>query len=187
MVHFPTILSGVVIQVYDMAKVQEFIQTLDEEEIASQINDLFSFMEEYKQLLLKEQAIRRNRRQMTYGEQSDKPDITVPIEQESEDNQEMLEDVSLDFNVVNAIQNKVSKFTADELLENMKELDEIISKGPLLMPTQVFEEYRVARDACELKYFDEYQCEPIVCSHCGSYLRPKQKFCGKCGSSVPQA
>ena len=42
MVHFPTILSGVVIQVYDMAKVQEFIQTLDEEEIASQINDLFS-------------------------------------------------------------------------------------------------------------------------------------------------
>lgn len=65
---------------YDMAKVQEFIQTLDEEEIASQINDLFSFMEEYKQLLLKEQAIRRNRRQMTYGEQSDKPDITVPIE-----------------------------------------------------------------------------------------------------------
>lgn len=94
MVHFPTILSGVVIQVYDMAKVQEFIQTLDEEEIASQINDLFSFMEEYKQLLLKEQAIRRNRRQMTYGEQSDKPDITVPIEQESEDNQEMLEDTA---------------------------------------------------------------------------------------------
>ena len=177
---------------YDMAKVQEFIQTLDEEEITSQIKDLFSFMEEYKQLLLREQTIRRNRRQMTYGEQSDKPDITVPIDQESEDNQEMLENVSLDVNVVNAIQNKVSKFTADEftadeLLENMKELDEIISKGPLLMPTQAFEEYRVARDACELKYFDEYQCEPIVCSHCGSYLRPKQKFCGKCGSSVPQA
>ena len=172
---------------YDMAKVQEFIQTLDEEEITSQIKDLFSFMEEYKQLLLREQTIRRNRRQMTYGEQSDKPDITVPIDQESEDNQEMLENVSLDVNVVNAIQNKVSKFTADELLENMKELDEIISKGPLLMPTQAFEEYRVARDACELKYFDEYQCEPIVCGHCGSYLRPKQKFCGKCGSSVPQA
>lgn len=51
---------------YDMAKVQEFIQTLDEEEITSQIKDLFSFMEEYKQLLLREQTIRRNRRQMTY-------------------------------------------------------------------------------------------------------------------------
>lgn len=43
-----------------------------------------------KQLLLKEQAIRRHKRLMTYGKQSDKTELTVPIEQKSEDNQEIV-------------------------------------------------------------------------------------------------
>lgn len=45
---------------YNKAKVQAFIRTLSDEEINSQVGDLFAFMEEYKQLLIEEQAVRRH-------------------------------------------------------------------------------------------------------------------------------
>lgn len=171
---------------YNKTKVQAFIRTLSEEEINSQIGDLFAFMEEYKQLLLEEQAVRRHSRPVNYGEQLSKHDIPPVIKSQDGDEQEIFEEISLDFNVINAIQNKVARFTDDELLENMKDLDEILSQGPLAMPAHTFEEYRVARDTCEMRYFEEYQSDPVMCRDCGSYLLPNQKFCGKCGSNVFQ-
>mgnify|MGYP007076006618 CR=1 FL=1 len=51
---------------YNKAKVQAFIRTLSEEEINSQIGDLFAFMEEYKQLLFEEQAVRRHNHSTNY-------------------------------------------------------------------------------------------------------------------------
>lgn len=165
-------------------KVQAFIRTLSEEEINYQISDLFAFMEEYKQLLLEEQALRKHNHSMNYEKQPIKRDIPPVIKSQVGDQQEMFEKTSLDFNVINAIQSKVARFTEDELLENMKELDEILSNGLLAMPVHIFEEYRVAREACEMRYFEKYQCEPIMCRNCDAYLVPNQKFCGKCGSSL---
>ena len=172
---------------HNKAKVQTFIRTLSEEEINSQISDLFAFMEEYKQLLLEEQAVRRHNSSMDYEEQPIKRDIPSTIKSQSGDIQETFTETSLDFNVINAIQSKVARFTEDELLENMKELDEILSNGPLAMPAHTFEEYRVAREACEVRYFEDFKCEPVVCRDCGSYLLPNQKFCGKCGTNVLQS
>lgn len=65
----------------------------------------------------------------------------------------------------------------------MKELDYILSKGPLSMPAQTYEEYRVAREACDIRYFEDYKREPLICRDCGAYLLPDKKFCWKCGSS----
>ena len=169
---------------YNKAKVQAFIRTLSDEEINSQIGDLFAFMEEYKQLLIEEQAVRRHNNSMGYNEQPINRDIPTAIKSQSGDTQETYTETSLDFNVINAIQSKVARFTEDELLDNMKELDEILSSGPLAMPAHTFEEYRVAREACDVRYFEDYKCEPVMCRDCGSYLLPNQKFCGKCGSSL---
>lgn len=169
---------------YNKAKVQAFIRTLSDEEINSQISDLFAFMEEYKQLLLEEQAVRRHNQSMNYEGQPIKRDIPPVIKSQVGDEQEMFEETSLDFNVINAIQSKVARFTEDELLENMKELDAILANGPLAMPAHTFEEYRVAREACEVRYYKDYKCEPVMCRDCSSYLLPNQKFCGKCGSSL---
>lgn len=96
----------------------------------------------------------------------------------------MFVETSLDFDVINAIQSKVARFTEDELIENMKELDAILANGPLAMPAHTFEEYRVARDACEVRYYEDYKCEPVMCRACGTYLLLNQKFCGKCESSL---
>ena len=169
---------------YNKAKVQAFIRTLSDEEIKSQIGDLFEFMEEYKQLLIEEQAVRRHNNSMSYNEQPINRDIPSAIKSQSGYTQETYTETSLDFNVINAIQSKVARFTEDELLDNMKELDEILLSGPLAMPAHTFEEYRVAREACDVRYFEEYKCEPVMCRDCGSYLLPNQKFCGKCGSSL---
>lgn len=57
------------------AKIKAFIRTLSDEEINSQMSDLFAFMEEYKQLLLEEQTIRRHNSSMNYEEQPVKKDI----------------------------------------------------------------------------------------------------------------
>ena len=165
------------------AKIQSFIRSLSDEEISSQIADLFAFMEEYKQLLIEEQNIRAVDEPSNFSEQPTRSDISQEkMSQEEKDY--VLPEISLDYNVLTAIQNKVSNFTEEELLENMKELDEVLSNGPFAMPTRAFDEYRAAREACELRYFDDYQCEPIMCENCGAYLVPDQMFCGKCGSSV---
>lgn len=165
-------------------KVQAFIRALSEEEINSQISDLFAFMEEYKQLLLEEQAVRRHNHSMNYEKQPIKHDIPPVIKSQVGNEQEIFEEPSLDFNVINAIQSKVARFTEDELLENMKELDAILANGPLSMPAHTFEGYRVAREACEVRYYEDYKREPVMCRDCASYLLPNQKFCGKCGSSL---
>lgn len=39
---------------YSKAKIQSFMRTLNDEEINSQIGDLFVFMEEYRQVFLEE-------------------------------------------------------------------------------------------------------------------------------------
>ncbi len=167
---------------YTRAKVQKYIQTLSDEEINFQIDNLFEFMEEYKKLLLEEQAVRRHDDSKNCKEQSIIQDTHAATELQPEDTQEIYAEAALDFYVINAIQRKVARFTEDELLDNMKELDEILSNCPA-MPGSTFEEYRVAREACDVRYFEDYKCEPIMCRDCGSYLLPNQKYCGKCGSS----
>ena len=165
------------------AKIQSFIRNLSDEEISSQIADLFAFMEEYKKLLLEEQDIRTIDRQNVFAEQPTHSDI-FPEKVEPVEENYVLSEISLDFNTLTAIQNKVDNFTEEELFQNMKELDCILAKGPFEMPTKAFDEYRAAREACEIRYFDDYKCEPVMCKHCGEYLTPDQRFCGKCGSSV---
>lgn len=164
---------------------QAFIRSLDDEEIASQVNDLFAFMEEYKRLLIEEQNIRRHSLNQNNFDVPTLNHGNSPIIKDSEAVPEDVNvDVSLNYNVLNAIHGKVAGFSEDELLEKMKELDEILAREIATMPQQAFEEYRAAREACEIRYFEDYQCEPLRCKQCGAYLLPTQKFCGKCGSSL---
>ena len=94
---------------YNKAKVQVFIRTLSDEEINSQIGDLFAFMEEYKQLLIQEQAVRRHNNSMGYNEQPINRDIPSAIKSQSGDTQETFTETFLDFSVINAIQSKVAR------------------------------------------------------------------------------
>lgn len=181
-------------------KLKAFIRSLNDEEIASQLGDLFAFTEMYKRFLTEEQSVRRynpvlppvneikpitedlieTENTQTYQEfstenESDETETEMPVVESN-----------LDYNTLTAIHAKVSNFSVDELLDNMKELDEILSKGSGFMPPNMFEEYCVAREYCEIRYVDDYFCEPILCENCGAYSLPGEIYCRKCGTKQAQ-
>ncbi len=169
------------------SKLKSFIRTLSDDEITSQLADLFAFTEVYKQLLIEEQDVREYSSEPV-SEYDSKPvhGISTDIKPNQNNQPVQFVESELDFNTLSAIQNKVAKFSVDELLDNMKELDTILTMGPSAMPSQAFEEYRVARETCEIRYFEDYSCEPILCGECGAYLLPGERYCRKCGVRLPE-
>lgn len=118
------------------AKVQAFIRTLSDEEINSQIGDLFAFMEEYKQLLIEEQALRRHNNSMGYNEQPINRDIPTAIKSQSGDTQEIYTETSL-LQLLDGVRKSKETFkkcsvpTKYEMIdnnafENVKEIDYLI-------------------------------------------------------------
>lgn len=171
----------------DYNKWTAFISTLTNEEIHTQLADINNFAMEYKDLLEDELASRLS------GKRKPAPAFPGPlsndivIENGSESDPEYLEDssilegVQLDFNVMNRIQSVVDSLTTEQLLDEMKNLDKYLSSAQPAMASD-YQEKIYARELCELKYFDLFGQEPIMCPHCLAYLTPAQRFCGKCGT-----
>lgn len=172
----------------DHRKWSDFVSTLSSEEINSHLADLFSFTAEYKRILEAELGRRySNVSGMSYDrghsnthdeEDTAEEVITIPSELHNE-----LEGVQLDFHVMNRIQQAVNGLETDQLLEEMKNLDDYLGqmRSPLAMD---YQEKIFARETCELRYYDIFGREPMQCTHCQTYLTPEQKFCGKCGRNV---
>ncbi len=85
-----------------------------------------------------------------------------------------------------AIQAKISSLSVEELLDNMKELDEILSKGYDHASRNTFEEYCVEREYCDIRYVNDYGCEPVSCGSCGTYALPGDLYCSTCGGKLAQ-
>lgn len=173
----------------DYSKWSAFISTLSNEEIHSQLADLFTFTAEYKVLLEEELSGRLN------GVR--KPSSVIPqailngsgaetgYNETPGDSEEggVLEGVQLDFNVMNRIQSIIDSLTTDQLLDEMKNLDDYLSSAHPAIASD-YQEKIYAKEACELKYFDLFGQEPVVCPNCLAYFSPEQRFCGKCGTQL---
>ncbi len=173
----------------DYSKWSAFISTLSNEEIHSQLADLFTFTAEYKALLEDEISGRLN------GIRKPAPAIHQAILNGSDsevgydepsgyaEERGVLEGVQLDFNVMNRIQSIIDSLTTDQLLDEMKNLDVYLSSVNPAMASD-YQEKIYAKEACELKYFDLFGQEPVMCPNCLAYLSPEQRFCGKCGTQL---
>ena len=148
----------------DYSKWSAFISTLSNEEIRSQLADLFTFAVEYKALIEEELSGRLD------------GDRETPSE-----NHSSIEGVQLDFRVMNRIKSIIDSLNSDQLLEEMKNLDDYLSSADPAMASD-YQEKIYAQEVCEQKYFDLFGQEPVICPNCLAYLTPEQRFCGKCGT-----
>lgn len=159
-------------------KVKQFIETLNDEELYEQIEDLNAFVEEYY-LLLKEEQNRRNYKLS--------PTESVSYDTFDDETDESLECSSaslLKYDIIAAIKEKVLSFSDDVLIEQMMKIDEILQNIPEDMPLEIIEQYSVAKEMCELSYFERFHKEPQKCNHCRAYIYPSQIYCWKCGSKL---
>lgn len=159
----------------DYSKWSAFISTLSTEEIRSQLADLFTFAVEYKTLIEEELSGRPSI--------SDGTDSEDGCDETSEYAEEYgaLEGVRLDFRVMNRIQSIIDSLNTDQLLEEMKNLDDYLSSADPAMASD-YQEKIYAKEVCEQKYFALFGQEPVICPNCLAYLTPEQRFCGKCGT-----
>lgn len=173
----------------DYSKWSAFVSTLSNEEIHSQLADLFTFATEYKTLLEEELSGRLNgvRKPSSDIHQTflSGSDVAVDHDNTSGYSEEsgVLEGVQLDFNIMNRIQSVIDSLNTDQLLEEMKNLDDYLSRVNPAMASD-YQEKIYAKEACELKYFDLFGQEPVMCPNCLAYLSPDQRFCGKCGTQL---
>lgn len=143
----------------DYSKWSAFISTLSDEEIRSQLADLFTFAVEYKTLIEEELSGRLD-------------GVRKPSDETSGYAEEggALDGVRLDFRVMNRIRSIIGSLNSDQLLEEMKNLDDYLSSADPAMASD-YQEKIYAKEVCEQKYFDLFGQESVICPNCLAYLR----------------
>ena len=189
----------------DYSKWEIFVSTLNSEEIYSQLGNFSGFMDFYKKTLENEL---RNRLAGSYSAESNSLTAAIPVQEHPVDSvaeqichseaepeerfcasgcpEDAIGDFSeygieLDYMVISGIEASIQTLSEDQLLQEMKSLDEYLSTNTLETESEDYQENKMARLLCETRYKELYQSDSIKCSKCNTYHLPQQKFCGKCG------
>lgn len=175
-------------------KMERFVASLTDQEIDCQLKDFFEWASVYKELLETEQSSRRNNQGFAHGGSPisfvnidsvyEEPEENYEYESRVEDN---VEELSIDFDLAQMIQQKVSTFSEEKTREQLEKLKQIPTHA--LTPRDLAQlQYEI--EACELHLFEltgETPDGSRVCPSCGTELEANAKFCGKCGTAIKGA
>lgn len=172
-------------------KMERFVSSLTDQEIDCQLKDIFEWARIYKELLETEQAYRRNNQlhsntspsrsivgtNYEYEEDEDTYEYIEPTE-------EGIEEITVDYELAQMIQQKVSSFSAQKTREQLEKLKQIPMHT--LLPEDLAQlQYEI--ETCELHLYEltgETADGNNVCPSCGTELEAHAKFCGKCGTAI---
>lgn len=166
-------------------KMERFVSSLTDQEIECQLKDIFDWARVYKELLETEQAYRRKNREYNptsspsaYDDEDDGDSYDAePIESGDEE-------LTIDYELAQMIQQKVSSFSVEKTKEQLERLKQIPTYS--LSPKDIAQlQYEI--ETCELHLFELTGETPgggLVCPSCGSELEANARFCGKCGASI---
>lgn len=172
-------------------KLERFVSSLTDQEIDCQLKDIFEWARIYKELLETEQAYRRNNQlhsnaspsrsivgtNYEYEEDEDTYEYIEPTE-------EGIEEITVDYELAQMIQQKVSSFSAQKTREQLEKLKQIPMHT--LSPEDLAQlQYEI--ETCELHLYEltgETADGNNVCPSCGTELEAHVKFCGKCGTAI---
>ncbi len=85
-----------------------------------------------------------------------------------------MDGVELDYRVINRIKRTIDSLTVEELLTEMEHLDESLNSNPCYRDSK-YQEKEIARECCELRYYDMFGEESIRCPCCHAYITPDQE------------
>lgn len=172
-------------------KMECFVSSLTDQEIDCQLKDIFEWARVYKELLETEQAHRQSGQHFN--------NITSPIDttdttdynfEEAEDcdyvefSTNDFEEKSVDFELAQMIQRKVSTFSEEKTREQLEKLKQIPTHT---LSLEDLAQLRYEIETCELHLF-ELTGGPTdgnnVCPSCGAELEVNAKFCGRCGAAI---
>ena len=172
-------------------KLERFVSSLTDQEIDCQLKDIFEWARIYKELLETEQAYRRNNQlhsntspsrsivgtNYEYEEDEDTYEYIEPTE-------EGMEEITVDYELAQMIQQKVSSFSAQKTREQLEKLKQIPTHT--LTPEDLAQlQYEI--ETCELHLYEltgETADGNNVGPSCGTELEAHAKFCGKCGTAI---
>lgn len=175
-------------------KMERFVASLTDQEIDCQLKDIFEWARVYKDLLETEQSYRRSNQTFTSGNFSISSVNVDNDYEEPEENYEYdgavkinLDEISVDFELAQMIQQKVSSFSVEKTREQLEKLKRIPTHT--LTPEDLAQlQYEI--ETCELHLFEltgETADGSNVCPSCGTELEAHAKFCGKCGTAIKGA
>lgn len=173
-------------------KMERFVSSLTDQEIDCQLKDIFEWARVYKELLETEQTYRRNNQRYsntspsrsivgTNCEYEEGEDTTYECIEPTEDSNE---EITVDYELAQMIQQKVSLLSAQKTREQLEKLKQI----PIhtLSPEDLAQlQYEI--EICELHLYiltGETTDGNNVCPSCGTESEPHAKFCGKCGTAI---
>lgn len=175
-------------------KMERFVSSLTDQEIDCQLKDIFEWARIYKELLETEQAYRRSN-QLHSNTFTSKTSVGTNCEYEEgedtyeyiEPTEEVIEEITVDYELAQMIQQKVSSFSVQKTREQLEKLKQI--------PVHTLTLEDLARlqfeiETCELHLFEltgETADGNNVCPSCGTELEAHAKFCGKCGTAIKGA
>lgn len=174
-------------------KLERFVSSLTDQEIDCQLKDIFEWARIYKELLETEQAYRRNNQLHSNTFTSRSSVGTNYGHEEVEDaykyieaTEEGIEKITVDYELAQMIQQKVSSFSAQKTREQLEKLRQI----PMhTLTPEDLAQLQFEIETCELHFF-ELTCETAdrnnVCPSCGTELEAHAKFCDKCGTAIKE-
>lgn len=175
-------------------KLERFVSSLTDQEIDCQLKDIFEWARIYKELLETEQAYRRNNQLHSNTFTSRSSVGTNYGHEEVEDaykyiepTEEGIEKITVDYELAQMIQQKVSSFSAQKTKEQLEKLRQI----PMhTLTPEDLAQLQFEIETCELHLFEltgETADGNNVCPSCGTELEAHAKFCDKCGTAIKGA
>lgn len=168
-------------------KLERFVASLTDQEINAQINDIFDWARVYKELLETEQAHRRSNNNINQRSSPTRYNEPITNYGECDDgfNYEIIDEeltgMSVDYDLIQVINRKISGLSVEKTREQLDRLKQIPTYN--LSPSEMSQlQYEI--EVCELHLLEligETEDDSCFCSCCGSELESNAKFCGKCG------
>lgn len=163
-------------------KLERFVASLTDQEIDNQLEDIFEFAKVYKTLLEKEKADRQMRKILP-----DSKDIQNDYH-EYEEHEEVYEyeddEPDIDYELAQAVLEKVSALSCDETRDRLERLRNISSDA---LSSEELAILQYDMEVCELHLLEltgKTADGTKICPVCSSELDTDARFCGNCGSAV---
>lgn len=170
-------------------KLERFVASLTDQEIDCQLKDVLEWARVYKELLEAEQSYRCKNRNVNQSSSLANFDEDESIYEEANDNsfdENVTEYMSVDFELAQMVQQKVSAFSVEKTKEQIEKLKQVPTYS---LTPQDLAQLKYEIEICELHLFELTGENPNsfnVCPSCGAELEANAKFCGECGTSIKE-
>lgn len=160
-------------------KLRQFVASLSDDEIESQLDEIFEWAKVYKELL--EEELDRRQSSEDYGCFS-----FVPSETKDDEFEPVFDSTSestaVDYELAEKSRQAVSCYSEQETRVQLDRLKQISSQN--LSPKEAaLLQYQI--ELCELRIFElTGKAADNLCPACGQELEIGARFCGKCGAAI---